>query len=406
MGGYMTRLLLGVAAAALLSAPALAQDGKISDGRVKIGILNDQSGVYADFGGAGSVEAARMAVEDFGGTVLDAPIEIVSADHQNKADIASTIARQWYDTEQVDSIMELTTSSVALAVQALSQEKKKIDLVTGAATADLTGKACSPYGFHWAYDTHALAVGTGGALVEQGGDSWFFLTADYAFGYSLEENTSAVVKEKGGTVVGAVKHPLATTDFSSFLLQAQSSGAKVIGLANAGLDTQNTIKQAAEFGITQGGQRLAGLLFTLAEVHGLGLETAQGLTLTESFYWDRNDTSREFGNRFKERTGRMPNMIQAGTYSGVLHYLKAIKEAGTDETEAVAAKMRELPVNDAFAENGRVGANGRMISDVYLLEVKKPEESKGEWDYYNVRATIPGDQAYLDPAQSGCPLVE
>ncbi len=406
MGGYMTRLLLGVAAAALLSAPALAQDGKISDGRVKIGILNDQSGVYADFGGTGSVEAARMAVEDFGGTVLDAPIEIVSADHQNKADIASTIARQWYDTEQVDSIMELTTSSVALAVQALSQEKKKIDLVTGAATADLTGKACSPYGFHWAYDTHALAVGTGGALVEQGGDSWFFLTADYAFGYSLEENTSAVVKEKGGTVVGAVKHPLATTDFSSFLLQAQSSGAKVIGLANAGLDTQNTIKQAAEFGITQGGQRLAGLLFTLAEVHGLGLETAQGLTLTESFYWDRNDTSREFGNRFKERTGRMPNMIQAGTYSGVLHYLKAIKEAGTDETEAVAAKMRELPVNDAFAENGRVGANGRMISDVYLLEVKKPEESKGEWDYYNVRATIPGDQAYLDPAQSGCPLVE
>ncbi len=406
MGGYMTRLLLGVAAAALLSAPALAQDGKISDGRVKIGILNDQSGVYADFGGTGSVEAARMAVEDFGGTVLDAPIEIVSADHQNKADIASTIARQWYDTEQVDSIMELTTSSVALAVQALSQEKKKIDLVTGAATADLTGKACSPYGFHWAYDTHALAVGTSGALVEQGGDSWFFLTADYAFGYSLEENTSAVVKEKGGTVVGAVKHPLATTDFSSFLLQAQSSGAKVIGLANAGLDTQNTIKQAAEFGITQGGQRLAGLLFTLAEVHGLGLETAQGLTLTESFYWDRNDTSREFGNRFKERTGRMPNMIQAGTYSGVLHYLKAIKEAGTDETEDVAAKMRELPVNDAFAENGRVGANGRMISDVYLLEVKKPEESKGEWDYYNVRATIPGDQAYLDPAQSGCPLVE
>ncbi len=406
MGGYMTRLLLGVAAAALLSAPALAQDGKISDGRVKIGILNDQSGVYADFGGTGSVEAARMAVEDFGGTVLDAPIEIVSADHQNKADIASTIARQWYDTEQGDSIMELTTSSVALAVQALSQEKKKIDLVTGAATADLTGKACLPYGFHWAYDTHALAVGTGGALVEQGGDSWFFLTADYAFGYSLEENTSAVVKEKGGTVVGAVKHPLATTDFSSFLLQAQSSGAKVIGLANAGLDTQNTIKQAAEFGITQGGQRLAGLLFTLAEVHGLGLETAQGLTLTESFYWDRNDTSREFGNRFKERTGRMPNMIQAGTYSGVLHYLKAIKEAGTDETEDVAAKMRELPVNDAFAENGRVGANGRMISDVYLLEVKKPEESKGEWDYYNVRATIPGDQAYLDPAQSGCPLVE
>ena len=398
----MARFFASVAVAALLGVPAWAE---VSDNKVRIGILNDQSGVYADFGGMGSVEAAKMAVEDFGGTVLDAPVEIVSADHQNKADIASNIARQWYDTEQVDAIMELTTSSVALAVQALSAEKKKIDLVTGAATADLTGKACSPYGFHWAYDTHALAVGTGGALVEDGGDSWFFLTADYAFGYSLEENTSAIVKEKGGTVLGSVRHPLAATDFSSFLLQAQSSGAKVVGLANAGLDTQNAIKQAAEFGIVQGGQRMAGLLFTLAEVHGLGLETAQGLTLTESFYWDRTDASREFANRFKERTGRMPNMVQAGTYSGVLHYLKAIKEAGTDETEAVAAKMRELPVSDAFAENGRVGPNGRMISDVYLMQVKSPADSKGEWDYYDIRATIPGDQAYLDPAKSGCPLV-
>ncbi|PAU97511.1 ABC transporter substrate-binding protein [Paracoccus salipaludis] len=398
----MARFFASVAVAALLGVPAWAE---VSDNKVRIGILNDQSGVYADFGGMGSVEAAKMAVEDFGGTVLDAPVEIVSADHQNKADIASNIARQWYDTEQVDAIMELTTSSVALAVQALSAEKKKIDLVTGAATADLTGKACSPYGFHWAYDTHALAVGTGGALVEDGGDSWFFLTADYAFGYSLEENTSAIVKEKGGTVLGSVRHPLAATDFSSFLLQAQSSGAKVVGLANAGLDTQNAIKQAAEFGIVQGGQRMAGLLFTLAEVHGLGLETAQGLTLTESFYWDRTDASREFANRFKERTGRMPNMVQAGTYSGVLHYLKAIKEAGTDETEAVAAKMRELPVSDAFAENGRVGPNGRMISDVYLMQVKSPAESKGEWDYYDIKATIPGDQAYLDPAKSGCPLV-
>ncbi|HRO15628.1 MAG TPA: ABC transporter substrate-binding protein, partial [Paracoccus sp. (in: a-proteobacteria)] len=306
----------------------------------------------------------------------------------------------------VDSIMELTTSSVALAVRGISTEKKKIDLVTGAATADLTGKACSPYGFHWAYDTHALAVGTGGALVEQGGDSWYFLTADYAFGYSLEENTAAIVKEKGGTVLGAVKHPLATTDFSSFLLQAQSSGAKVIGLANAGLDTQNAIKQAAEFGIVQGGQKLAALLFTLAEVHGLGLETAQGLTLTESFYWDRTDASREWANRYKERTGRMPNMIQAATYSGVLHYLNAIQAAGTDETEAVAARMHEMPVKDMFAENGKVAPNGRMISDVYLMEVKAPADSKGEWDYYNVRATIPGDQAYLDPAKSGCPLVK
>jgi branched-chain amino acid transport system substrate-binding protein len=347
-----------------------------------------------------------MAVEDFGGTVLGAPVEIVSADHQNKADIASNIARQWYDTEQVDAVMELTTSSVALAVQALSQEKKKINLVTGAATTDLTGEQCSPYGFHWAYDTHALAVGTGGALVEQGGDSWFFLTADYAFGYSLEENTANIVKERGGSVAGAVKHPLATNDFSSFLLQAQSSGAKVIGLANAGMDTQNAIKQAAEFGITQAGQKMAALLFTLAEVHGLGLQTAQGLTLTESFYWDRTDESREFGNRYKERTGAMPNMIQAGTYSGVLHYLKAIEAAGTDETEAVAAKMHELPVSDLFAENGKVAPNGRMISDVYLMQVKTPEESTGEWDYYDVLATIPGDDAYMDPAASGCPLVE
>ena len=391
------------AAAALIAAPAMAE---ISDGKVKIGILNDQSGVYADFGGLGSVEAAKMAAEDFGGKVLDAPIEIVSADHQNKADIASNIARQWYDTEQVDSIMELTSSSVGLAVQALSAEKKKVTLNTGAATTDLTGKACTPYGFHWAYDTHALAVGTGGAMVEQGGDSWYFLTADYAFGYSLEDNTTAVVKEKGGTVVGSAKHPLATTDFSSFLLQAQASGAKVVGLANAGLDTQNAIKQAAEFGLTAGGQRMAALLFTLSEVHGLGLATAQGLTLTESFYWDRTDATREFSNRFKERTGKMPNMVQAATYSGVLHYLNAIKAAGTDETEAVAAKMHEMPVHDMFAENGKVLPNGRMVSDVYLMEVKKPEESKGEWDYYTIKATIPGDQAYLAADKSGCPLVK
>ncbi|WP_112875169.1 ABC transporter substrate-binding protein [Paracoccus endophyticus] len=399
----MTRLLLSAAAAALLTTPAMAE---ISDGKVKIGILNDQSGVYADFGGKFSVEAAKMAVEDFGGKVLDMPIEVVSADHQNKADIASNIARQWYDTEQVDSIMELTTSSVALAVQALSQEKKKINLVTGAATTDLTGKACSPYGFHWAYDTHALAVGTGGALVEQGGDSWFFLTADYAFGYSLEDNTAGIVKEKGGTVTGSVKHPLATTDFSSFLLQGQSSGAKVIGLANAGMDTQNAIKQAAEFGITQGGQKLAALLFTLAEVHGLGLEAAQGLTLTESFYWNRTPQTAEFGKRMLDRTGAMPNMIHAATYSGVLHYLRAIEAAGTDETEAVAAKMHEMPVDDVFANGAKVAQNGRLLSDVYLMQVKKPEEVTTDWDYYNVLATIPGDQAYMDPAKSGCPLVK
>lgn len=395
-----------IASMAAILASSTAAYAEPSDGKVKIGILNDQSGVYADFGGKFSYEAAKMAVEDYGGKVLGVPVEVVTADHQNKPDIASNIARQWYDTEQVDTIMELTTSSVGLAVQALSNEKKKITINTGAASTDLTGKQCTPYGFHWAYDTHALAVGTGGAIVDQGGDSWFFLTADYAFGYSLEENTGGVVKAKGGQVLGSVRHPLATTDYSSFLLQAQSSGAKVVGLANAGMDTQNAIKQAAEFGIVAGGQRLAALLFTLAEVHGLGLEAAQGLTLTEAFYWNRDDESRAFGKRFFERTGAMPNMVHAGTYSAVTSYLKAVEAAGTDETEAVAAKLHELPVNDLFAKNGKVGPNGRMIHDVYLMEVKKPGESDIPWDYYKVLATIPGDQAFLDPAKSGCPLVK
>lgn len=392
---------VAIMAAAAASLPAQAQ---VSDDVVKIGILNDQSGVYADFGGTWSYEAALMAVEDFGGTVLDKPIEVITADHQNKPDVAANIARQWYDQDQVDSIMELTTSSVALAVQGISKEKKKINIVTGAATTALTGEQCSPYGFHWAYDTHALAVGTGGALVNNGGDSWFFLTADYAFGYSLEEQTGNFVKENGGSVVGSVRHPLASTDFSSFLLQAQASGAKVIGLANAGLDTANAIKQASEFGIVQSGQRLAALLFTLAEVHGLGAEAAQGLSLTEGFYWDRNDETREFGQRFFDRTGRMPNMIQAGTYSAVLQYLKAIEETGTDETEAVAKALHEMPVNDVFAKNGKVGANGRMIYDMYLMEVKKPDEMAGDWDYYNVLATVPGDKAFINPAESGCTL--
>ncbi|MFS2180355.1 ABC transporter substrate-binding protein [Rhizobium pisi] len=397
-------LIASVAFLLASSTAVLAQSA--TDGKVKIGILNDQSGVYADFGGKSSVEAAKMAVEDFGGKVLGVPVEIVDADHQNKADIASNIARQWYDTEQVDAIMELTTSSVALAVQAIAKEKKKIDIVTGAATTDLTGKACSPYGFHWAYDTHALAVGTGGALVKQGGDSWFFLTADYAFGYSLEQQTTDYVKASGGTVVGSVRHPLSTQDFSSFLLQAQSSGAKVIGLANAGLDTSNAIKQAAEFGITQGGQHLAALLFTLAEVHGLGLEAAQGLTLTEGFYWNRDDESRAFAKKFFARTGKMPNMIHTGTYSAVTQYLKAVQKAGTDDTDAVAKLLHEMPVDDVFGRGGTVGANGRMIHDMYLLQVKKPAESKEPWDYFNVLATIPGKEAYIDPAKSGCDLVK
>jgi branched-chain amino acid transport system substrate-binding protein len=399
----LNKLLFALSCTALATS-AYAQQA--SDGVVKIGILNDQSGVYADFGGKSSVEAARMAVQDYGGKVLGVPVEIVSADHQNKPDVAASIARQWYDTEKVDAIMELTTSSVALAVQGLSKDKKKITMTTGAATTDLTGKQCSPYGFHWAYDTHALAVGTGGALVENGGNKWFFLTADYAFGYSLEEETSKYVKSKGGQVVGAVRHPLSANDFSSFLLQAQSSGANIIGLANAGLDTANSIKGAAEFGIVQGGQRLAALLFTLAEVHGLGLKAAQGLVLTEGYYWDRDDNSREFANRFFKRTGRMPNMIQAGTYSATLQYLKAVKAAGTKDTEAVANKLKELPVNDQFATGGKVLPNGRMVHDLYLFEVKKPSESKKPWDYYKQLAVVPGDKAFFTAKESGCPLTK
>lgn len=399
----MKRVAATALCSLMLAMPAHAQ---VSDNMVKIGILNDQSGVYADFGGKWSFEAAKLAVEDFGGKVLDKPIEVITADHQNKPDVASNIARQWYDTEKVDAIMELTTSSVALAVQALSRDKKKIDIVTGAATTDLTGKQCSPYGFHWAYDTRALAVGTGGAMVSQGGDTWYFLTADYAFGYSLESETSNYVKSKGGKVVGAVKHPLSTTDYSSFLLQAQSSGAKVVGFANAGLDTSNSIKQAAEFGLVAGGQKLAALLFTLADVHGLGLKAAQGLVLTEGWYWDQSDENRAFAEKFEKRTGRKPNMIQVGTYSAVLQYLKAIKQAGTDETEAVAKALHEMPVEDVFAKKGKVLPNGRMVYDMYLFEVKKPAESKGPWDYYKQLAKVPGDDAFAKANESGCPLVK
>jgi len=390
-------LLAAAVGAMLLAQPVAAQ--------VKIGILNDQSGVYADYGGKYSVEAAKMAIEDFGGEVLGHKVELVTADHQNKPDLAVAIARRWYDAEGVDMITELTTSSVALAVQELSKEKKKIDIVVGAATSRISGDACTPYSFHWAFDTRALAVGTGGALVKAGGDTWFFLTADYAFGYALEKDTSEIVNENGGKVLGSVRVPLNSSDFSSFLLQAQSSKAKIVGLANAGLDTTNSIKQAAEFGIVKGGQKLAGLLMVLSDVHGLGLETAQGLVLTEGFYWDRDDKSRAFGERFMQRTGRMPNMIQAGTYSATLSYLKAVKAAGTKDSDTVARKIKELPVDDAFAQ-GKVLENGRMVHDMYLFEVKKPSESKKPWDYYKQLATIPGDKAFFTAKESGCPLTK
>jgi branched-chain amino acid transport system substrate-binding protein len=398
--GRIIRLASAALAACglLASAPASAQG-------VKIGVLNDQSGVYADFGGKGSVEAAKMAIEDFGGSVLGEKIELINADHQNKADLASAIARRWYNVEGVDMITDLTLSSVALAVQQIAAEKRKIDIVVASSTSALTGSACTPYGFHWAYDTHALAVSTG-ALVRTGADTWFFITVDNTAGHAGEKDASDVIMASGGKVLGHVLFPLNTPDFSSFLLQAQSSKAKIVGLANGGTDAINSIKQAAEFGIVAGGQRLAASLLTVAEVHGLGLQAAQGLVLSESYYWDLNDGTREFGERFFKRTGRMPNMIQAGVYSATLQYLKAVKAAGTKDADAVAKKLRELPVEDAFTAHGHVQANGRMVSDLYLFEVKKPSESKRDWDYYNLLATVPGDTAYPTAANSGCPLTK
>jgi len=400
----MARMLLaGVALAALAAGSAQAQQGKVSGDVVKIGVLNDRSGLYADLGGEGSAVAARMAAEEMGGKVLGKPIEIIVADHQNKADVGSNITRQWIDTDNVDVIADVPNSGVALAVQELTRTKQKIFLMLGPATSRLTGDACSPTGFHWAYDTRALAVGTGRAMVKEGGNTWFFLTADYAFGHQLEADTMAEVKAAGGTVVSAVRHPLNSSDFSSFLLQAQASGAKVIGLANAGGDTINTIKQASEFGVGQGGkQSLAGLLLFLSDVHALGLQASQGLVLTTGFYWDMDDEKRAWSKKYMEKTGKMPTMVQAGTYSAVRHYLKAVEAAGTDDGPTVAKKMKETPVNDMFAKNGKILANGRMVHDMYLARVKKPSESKGPWDYYQILRTIPGEEAFFTLEQSGC----
>jgi len=395
------RLLLVSSALALMAGAAFAQTA------VKIGVLNDRSGVYADLSGEGSVVAAQMAVDDFGAADKGITVEIVSADHQNKPDVASNIARQWYDESGVDVIVDVPTSSAALAVSEITREKNKIFLVSGAATTDLTGKACAPGTIHWTYDTYALAKGTGGAMVAQGGDSWYFLTADYAFGHSLEENTAAVVEAAGGTVLGSVRHPFPGQDFSSFLLQAQASGAKVIGLANAGGDTVNAIKQASEFGITQGGQALAGLLIFITDVNALGLPAAQGLVLTEAFYWDQNDDTRAWSERFSERhAGAKPTMVHAGVYSSVLHYLKAIEAAGAKDTDAVLAKMRETPTSDPVFGEGEIRADGRHLHDMYLFQVKSPDESTGPWDYYELLATIPAAEAWRPIEDGGCPLVE
>lgn len=395
-------LMTSVATVAMLTAASAQQ---FSGDAVKIGVLTDLSGVYADFGGQGAVEAARMAVQDFGGKVNGKAIEVIAADHQNKADVAASKAREWFDTQGVDLITESLNSSVALAVSKVATEKKKLQIVTGAATSRLTNEDCGPYTIHYVYDTYALAKGTGSAVVKAGGESWFFLTADYAFGHSLEKDTSEVVKAAGGKVVGAVRHPLSASDFSSFLLQAQSSGAKVVGLANAGADTVNSIKAAYDFGLTKK-QTLAGLLTLISDVHGLGLEQAQGLYTTEAWYWDQNEETRAFGKKFMERVKKQPNSVQAGVYSAVTNYLKAVQAAGTDDSDAVSKQLRSMPINDMFTKNGRIREDGLHVHDMYLFQVKTPAESKQPWDYYKTVATIPAAEAFQPLSASRCPLVK
>jgi branched-chain amino acid transport system substrate-binding protein len=400
----MTRVSLALALT--LAAGGARAAPKVSDGVVKIGVLTDMSGYYSDLAGPGSVLAAKMAVEDFGGKVLGAPIEVVSADHQNKADVSSNTARKWFDEEKVDAIADLVSSSTALAVMPVAAEKKRITLLSGPATTAITGDKCTPYNFHWTYNNWALANGTGREVVKQGGDTWFFVTADYVFGKSLEADTSEVVKKAGGKVLGHALHPSpGTTDFSSFLLQAQASGAKIVGLANAGADTVNCIKQAEEFGITPK-QSLAGLLVFISDVHSLGLKASQGLYLTTAFYWDRDEASRKWSQRFFERHKKMPTMVHAGVYSAVTHYLQAIKAAGTDDPDAVQKKMKEAPVNDFFGK-GKIGPDGLFRHDMYLVRVKSPAQSKKPWDYYDIVKTIPAAEAFPSvemQAAAGCKL--
>ena len=400
----ISALLLG-AALTVAAGGALAQDKT-----VKIGVLTDNSGLYSDLGGAGSTVAAQMAIEDSGLAAKGWKLDLISADHQNKPDIATTIARQWVDVEKVDIFMDVLNSGVALAVNNLVKEKNSIMINTGAATSDLTNAQCTPNTVHWVYDTYMLANSTGQALVKAGGDTWYFLTADYAFGHALERDTTAVVVKSGGKVIGTVKHPLNSSDFSSFLLQAQASKAKIVGMANAGGDTTNTIKQASEFGIVAGGQKLAGLLLFITDVHSLGLKVAQGLSFTETFYWDQNDDTRAFSKRFSERMKNkaMPSMVQAGVYSGLLHYFKSLEAMGGNPHDGakVVAKMKELPTEDKLFGKGSIRADGRKIHPAYLFEVKKPSESKGPWDYYKLIGTTPGDQAFRPLSESACPLVK
>ena len=398
-----------VAGAFALAPAAMAQQksaaGKISDGVVKIGVLTDMSGLYSDLGGQGSVVAAQMAIEDFGKTVLGAKIELVSADHQNNAETGANRVREWFDRQQVDMVTDALNSAVGIATSKVANEKKKLILNVGAASTRLTNEDCNPYTIHYAYDTYALANGTGKAIVKQGGDTWFFLTADYAFGHSLESDTSNVVKANGGKILGSVRHPLNAADFSSFLLQAQSSKAKIIGLANAGGDTINSIKAANEFGITKN-QSLAGLLVFITDVHSLGLNTAQGMLLTDGFYWDMDDKTRAFSKRFFEKMKKEPSMVHAGVYSATMNYLKAVKLAGTDDAAAVVAAMKKMDPSDFFLRHGKLRDDNRMIHDMYLMQVKKPSESKYPWDYYTLKATIPAAEAFQPLSASRCPAMK
>jgi branched-chain amino acid transport system substrate-binding protein len=393
-----------MAIALVASGAALAQ-GKVSGDVVKIGVLTDMSGLYSDIGGQGSVVAAQMAADDYGGKVLGKKIEVVSADHQNKPDVAAQKVREWIDREGVDMVTDALNSAVALATAKVVAEKKRILMDTGAASTKLTNEDCTPYTIHHTYDTYALANGTGRAVVKQGGDTWFFLTADYAFGHSLEKDTADVVKANGGKVLGAVRHPLSASDFSSFLLQAQASKAKIVGLANAGGDTINSIKAANEFGLTKT-QNLAGLLVFVSDIHSLGLPATQGMYVTEAWYWDLNDDTRKWSKRFFEKTKKMPTMIHAGVYSAVTMYLNAVKATGTDDADTVMAWLRKNKHSDMFGKNMTLREDGRLVHDMYLFQVKKPSESKGEWDYYNVRQTIPADQAFQPLTLSRCPLIK
>ncbi|HET7363478.1 MAG TPA: ABC transporter substrate-binding protein [Burkholderiales bacterium] len=396
-----------LASAALLCANAHAQKPapKISDGVVKIGLLLDMSSLYADLTGEGSATAARMAIEDFGGSVLGAPIQLVYVDHQNKPDLAAAKAREWYDVDHVDLIADVAASATALAALEVARQKNRLIMFNGPGATRLTNENCSPVSVHYTYDTYAMAVGTGRGVLKTGGDTWFFVTADYAFGHVLEKDTTDVITAEGGRVLGSVRHPLNAADLSSFLLQAQNSKAKVIGLANAGGDTINSIKTANEFGITKS-QKVAGLLVFINDVHALGLPIAKGMLLTEAFYWDMNPETRAWSRRYFERMKKMPNMIQAGTYSSVTHYLRAVRAAGTDEAGPVMAKMKGTPINDFFVKNGRIREDGRMMRDMYLFEVKQPAESTYAWDYYKLRATIPAQEAFLPAARSVCPLLK